>query len=83
VSEVIEASALRGYVRDAWEEALSARVADDADFFDLGGNSMAAISISGHLEGALRVRPKLRAIFDNPRFADYVDEISKIVREAP
>lgn len=74
---------MRGPVRHAWEEALHKRIADDADFFDLGGNSMAAISICNQLEEALRVRPRLRTIFDNPRFTDYVAEISKIVKETP
>jgi acyl carrier protein len=82
VGDVIEAG-VRGRVREAWEGVLNARVSDDADFFDLGGNSMAAMSISGRLEEVFRVRPKLRAIFEHPRFDDYVREISKIVQEGP
>ena len=70
-------------VREAWEVVLDARVSDDAHFFALGGNSMAAMSISGRLERELRVRPKLRALFDHPRFADYVSEVSRILREVP
>src|SRR5262245_53420172 len=76
-----EAAVLRDRVRVVWEDVLRTTVTDDTNFFDLGGNSMAAMAICARLEDAVRVRPRLRVVFDHPRFADYVREISKIVQE--
>lgn len=72
---------LESAVRAAWEEALDVRVHDDADFFRLGGDSMKAISICAKIEESVRVRPKLRVIFDHPRFDAYVHAVSEIARE--
>ena len=83
MAEVVETDRVSARVREAWEAVLGKRVADDADFFALGGNSMAAMSISGRLEEEFRVRPKLRVLFDHPRFDDYVSEVSRILREVP
>lgn len=69
-------------VRVAWQDVLAKPVADDSDFFALGGDSMAALSISARLEESFRVRPKLRVLFDQPRFDDYALAYTRLVEEA-
>ncbi|MFI6299756.1 phosphopantetheine-binding protein [Nonomuraea sp. NPDC050790] len=68
-------------VRAAWEQSLNVSVGDDADFFRLGGDSMKAIAICAKVEESCQVRPRLRVLFDNPRFDAYVSAVSDIVRE--
>lgn len=63
-------------VRSAWEDVLgAATVNDDTNFFDLGGDSLMAVSICARLEKRLGVRPKLRVLFDHPVFGEYVCEL--------
>ena len=73
---------LRTSVRTVWQQALRKPVGDDHDFFDLGGDSLAAVSICTGLEERFHLRPRLRMIFDQPVFDDYVHEFSKILQEA-
>lgn len=62
-------------MRLAWEDILKVSVTDDANFFALGGNSLAAVAISARIEQTCQVPPRLRTLFDNPRFADYAYQI--------
>ena len=67
---------VRTSIREAWQDALKvANVRDDADFFELGGDSLAALSICARFEDSFRVRPRLRVLFDYPLFDDYVREM--------
>jgi hypothetical protein len=68
-------------VRGVWEEVLEAPVPDDADFFRLGGSSLHAMSICSGLEEVVRVRPRLRLIFDHPQFGDYAHQITAMLEE--
>jgi acyl carrier protein len=69
-------------VRAVWQDVLAKPVADDSNFFALGGDSMAALSICARLEEAFQVRPTLRALFDQPRFDDYALAYTSLVEEA-
>jgi acyl carrier protein len=62
-------------VRGVWETVFSSPIKDDSDFFALGGDSLAALSICSKVEEALGTRPRLRLLFDHPCFADYVREL--------
>jgi acetoacetyl-CoA synthetase len=62
-------------VRAVWEDVFGVPVPDDADFFDLGGASVEAMSISSRLEARLPVPPRLRLLFVHPALADYVDAL--------
>jgi acyl carrier protein len=72
-------SGVREMIRGVWEQALNAQVTDEADFFLLGGNSLHAMSICSGIEEAVHFRPRLRVIFDHPRFGDYAQEISAMI----
>jgi acyl carrier protein len=62
-------------VRGAWEEVFGSPVDDGSDFFALGGDSLKAVSICSKVEEAVGARPRLRLLFDHPRFGDYVHEL--------
>jgi acyl carrier protein len=68
-------------VRVVWQEVLAHPVTDDSDFFALGGDSLAALSICARLEERFLVRPRLRVLFDQPRFDDYANAYSSLVEE--
>lgn len=69
-------------VRAVWQDVLKSEVGDESDFFGLGGDSLAALTICTRLEELYQIRPKLRVLFDRPRFGSYADEFSRIVEEA-
>lgn len=69
-------------VREVWQQALKNDVREDDDFFALGGDSLAAVAICAGLEERFHVRPRLRVLFDSPRFNDYVHAYVQIMREA-
>lgn len=69
-------------LREVWRRALKKDVRDDDDFFALGGDSLAAVAICAGLEERFQVRPRLRMLFDSPRFTDYVHAYAQIMREA-
>jgi acyl carrier protein len=71
---------VRTCVRAAWQDALTVTVGDDAHFFDLGGDSLAALSICARFEDSFQVRPKLRVLFDHPLFDEYVRELLNLLR---
>ena len=72
-----EKASLTDAVRKVWETVLGTRVHDDADFFALGGDSLAALSITALIEQVIQPRPAVRLLFDHPRFVDYLDAISE------
>jgi acyl carrier protein len=52
---------------DLWQEALGVDAVDaDDDFFDLGGNSIAAIRLIPLIAERLGVEPGVTDIFENP-----------------
>jgi acyl carrier protein len=73
---------LAGALREVWRRSLKKDVRDEDDFFALGGDSLAAVAICAGLEERFRVRPRLRMLFDSPRFTDYVHAYAQIMREA-
>ncbi|WP_067460925.1 acyl carrier protein [Actinomadura macra] len=81
MTEVVEAAEFRSAVRGMWEAVLKKQVSDNADFFLLGGDSLAAMSVSSRLEEVFGIKPKLRVLFEHPRFGDYVHAISQAARE--
>jgi len=65
-------------MREVWQAGLGVDIADDTDFFDAGGDSLAAIRIIAAIDAAYGARVPLRVLFDTSRF----DEFVKIVLHA-
>ena len=69
-------------MRSIWRDCLDTRITDGGDFFDLGGDSAAALAICARIEAELGVRPELRTLFDHPGFADFALRVDLLAREA-
>jgi hypothetical protein len=74
---------LRDAIRAEWEEELGVRPADDDHFFDLGGDSLAAVRVTGRLRPVLGVQLKLATLLMHPEFEEYVTHIHRIRAELP
>ena len=68
--------AIREAVRRIWQAVLGTAVDDSADFFHLGGHSFAAVQIITRLNNELPLHTSVTALFDNPRFADFVSALA-------
>lgn len=55
-----------------WERGLGVPVGGDTDFFDAGGDSLAGMRIIAAVDEAAGTRLRLRVLFDNSRFDDFV-----------
>ncbi|MEV2279005.1 phosphopantetheine-binding protein [Nocardiopsis sp. NPDC049922] len=80
--ETAASATLPAAIRAAWRSALGTEFDGDADFFALGGDSLAALSIAAKLEESLGFRVGLRVLFEHPRLDDYIDEVARIAKEA-
>ncbi|MFD7507751.1 acyl carrier protein [Streptomyces sp. NPDC059853] len=74
-------SGLREAVRSVWEDAFGITIGGDPDFFEIGGDSVTALSISAGLEKKFKVRPEIWILFDNPQLSQYVQVYSEILVE--
>jgi amino acid adenylation domain-containing protein len=71
-------------VRRIWSEVLGVReVANDADFFDLGGDSLLATHLAALLREQLAVEVPLRTIFEQPSLADFTQAVQQFRGKAP
>jgi hypothetical protein len=61
-----------------WHEVLGRQPDHDADFFDLGGDSMRAARLTSQVKRVLSKGVRMRVVFDNPRFADYVKAVDEL-----
>jgi acyl carrier protein len=62
-------------LRAAWVEALDRPVHASTDFFEAGGDSLAAMGIIAMVNGSFERRIPLRTLFDNPRFIEFVTAV--------
>ncbi|MGQ0634992.1 MAG: amino acid adenylation domain-containing protein [Planctomycetaceae bacterium] len=58
------------------------RVGLDANFFDLGGNSLLAVQVQAQLRKELHVRLPLRSLFETPHVRGLAERIKKEVQSA-
>ncbi len=72
------AQSLAALIRSCWHEVLGpAEIADDSDFFALGGDSLKATSLILRLRGALDPAMPIRVLFENSRFGDFVAALAE------
>jgi tyrocidine synthetase-3 len=63
-------------IHDIWCEALKTKEISNSDnFFDIGGNSLLALSVFSKIESAFNVELGLRIFFDSPRIKDLAEAI--------
>jgi acyl carrier protein len=67
-------------ILDIWNESLRTEgITIDDNFFEVGGNSLLAISIFSKIESAFKIKLSLRIFFDSPRIRD-IGEIIDITK---
>jgi hypothetical protein len=66
-------------IYDIWSDALNTNdISVKENFFEIGGNSLLAISVFSKIESAFNVKLGLRIFFDNPRIKDLAETIDII-----
>ncbi|BAU87746.1 non-ribosomal peptide synthetase-like protein [Streptomyces laurentii] len=63
-------------VAEIWQEVLGVPVADDDDFFALGGQSLAAMEVVAALRRRLGVHVRVRVLLEHPVLADFVAQLT-------
>ena len=71
----LHADRLAEWLRGVWKQHLGLDVADDTDFFDAGGQSLAATHIIAAIDSSWGIRLPLRLLFDNSRFDAFVQVV--------
>lgn len=83
MSEDCKVEACNELVQKIWQEAFARNdISRDDNFFDLGGHSLTALTVSGRLGYLMNIEVPLRAIFDNPILADYSEAVRRLIPEA-
>jgi acyl carrier protein len=79
----VKAEACSELVQKLWEEAFArSDISKEDNFFDLGGHSLIALTVSGRLEYLLNIEVPLRTIFDHPVLADYSEAVRRLLPES-
>jgi acyl carrier protein len=74
------ASSLWERLASIWAEVLGVeRIGRDADFFELGGQSLLAVQIVSRVRDEYGVRPQAAALFLEPRFEDFVALVARLL----
>jgi acyl-CoA synthetase (AMP-forming)/AMP-acid ligase II len=72
---------LESLVREAWSRRTTSGAVDpQADFFDTGGDSIGAVRVCAELSDVLAERVPVQLIFANPRYADFLEAVSALLR---
>ena len=65
-------------LRALWSALLSIDdIPPDADFFDIGGDSLAAVELLGRVRAEFGVALRVVALFDHPTLAGLAEQIDK------
>ncbi len=79
-----ENSAVTATIETLWCRALKIpEVRADDDFFELGGHSLLGVSLVAELEDALEFEIGLAALFEAPRFEDFVALVARRQPQQP
>lgn len=62
---------LRATLRDLLH--IDSEIDADADYFDMGGNSIIAVQLADRIENAYGFRPALIEVYEHPRLDDFVE----------
>jgi acyl carrier protein len=69
---------VRDRLQPIWCEVLDVPTAEDeADFFELGGESVTAIHLAARVENDFRTACTIEDIFDNPTFGELTGFVSE------
>ncbi|WDM15549.1 amino acid adenylation domain-containing protein [Streptomyces lavenduligriseus] len=75
-------AALMPLIIEAWRDVLGTpQMAAEADFFRLGGESIAAMRLCNRLGRDLGIRIPVRRLYAHPQLGDFTGEVYKLVSE--
>ena len=73
---LVEMTGTEKVIYDIWSDVLKTKdIATGDNFFDIGGNSLVAISVFSKIEEAFNKELRLREFFDSPRIRDLAELI--------
>ncbi|MFD4371314.1 phosphopantetheine-binding protein [Streptomyces sp. NPDC058486] len=70
-------------IAEIWQEVLGVPVADDDDFFALGGQSLAAMEVVAAVRRRLGVSVKVRVLLEHPVLADFAEQLARSGERSP
>ncbi|MEG8178096.1 hypothetical protein GZH49_06045 [Nocardia terpenica] len=74
------ADAVTWHITESWRRALGVpEIADDDDFFELGGNSLLVTRIVSYLRRELQVEVEMLQVFDTSCFGEFRSVVEESV----
>lgn len=70
-------------IAEIWQEVLGVPVADDDDFFELGGQSLAAMEVVAAVRRRLGITVRVRVLLEHPVLADFAGQLALAGEQAP
>ncbi|MEW1698033.1 phosphopantetheine-binding protein [Streptomyces sp. NPDC093249] len=70
-------------VAEIWQEVLGVPVADDDDFFALGGQSLAAMEVVAAVRRRLGITVRVRVLLEHPVLADFAERLARSGEASP
>lgn len=76
-------ASVESLVKSCWMQALDVAVfVPESDFFELGGDSVAAVQIAAQIRRELGIRINLMLFFESPRFDEFVAVVQHLSKES-
>ncbi len=73
----------RGEMTQIWSEVLGCGEIQDSDtFFELGGDSVLAMSLVFRIQEQLGLTAEVFEVFEHPRFSDFLERMNSLRAEA-
>ena len=69
-------------IAEIWQEVLGVPVADDDDFFELGGQSLAAMEVVAAVRRRLGITVRVRVLLEHPVLADFAGQLALADRKS-
>ncbi|MER8235823.1 phosphopantetheine-binding protein [Streptomyces sp. NPDC094049] len=70
-------------IAEIWQEVLGVPVADDDDFFALGGQSLAAMEVVAAVRRRLGITVRVRVLLEHPVLADFAERLARSGEPSP
>ncbi|MFJ9434227.1 phosphopantetheine-binding protein [Streptomyces sp. NPDC101490] len=70
-------------IAEIWQEVLGVPVADDDDFFALGGQSLAAMEVVAAVRRRLGITVRVRVLLEHPVLADFAERLARSGEASP
>jgi len=73
----------RGEMAEIWSDVLGRQgIQDSNTFFELGGDSVLAMSLAFRIEEQFGLTVEIFEVFDHPRFSDFLERMNSLAETA-